>query len=96
MSLYWTIDIIQFENFLYILSLILSNFLGCPTIDDEVTKMEEPQPVLNRETEDSRRLILVPVFETIFHIIMKDWINKFLQKKIESFTVLGSNCYYNL
>ena len=75
---------------------MLSNFLGCPTIDNEATTMEEPQPVLNRETEDSRRLILVYVFETIFHIITKDWINKFLQKKIESFTVLGGNCYYKL
>ena len=36
------------------------------------------------------------VFETIFHIITKDWINKFLQKKIESFTVLGGNCYYKM
>ena len=72
---------------------MLSNFLGCPTIDDEATKMEESQPVLNQGTEDSRRLILVYVFETIFHIITKDWINKFLQKKIESFTVLGDNCY---
>ena len=34
---------------------MLSNFLGCPTIDDEATKMEEPQPVLNRETEDTKR-----------------------------------------
>ena len=75
---------------------MLNNFLKCPTIDDEATKMEEPQPVLNRETEDSRRLILVPVFETIFHIITKDRISKFLQKKIESFTVLGSNWYYKL
>ena len=75
---------------------MLNNFLECPTIDDEATNTEEPQPVLNRETEDSRRLILVPVFETIFHIIMKDWINKFLQKQIESFTVLGGNCYYKL
>ena len=32
---------------------MLSNFLRCPTtIDDEATKMEELQPVLNRETED--------------------------------------------
>ena len=75
---------------------MLSNFLGCPTIDDEATKMEEPQPVVNRETEDSIRLILVEVFDTIFYIITKDWINKFLQKKIESFTVLGGNCYYKL
>ena len=75
---------------------MLSNFLGCPTIDDEAAKMEEPQPVLNRETDDSRRLILVYVFETIFHIITKDWINKFLQKNIESFTVLRGNCYYKL
>ena len=40
---------------------MLSNFLACPTIDDEATKMEEPQPVLNRKTEDSGRLILVYV-----------------------------------
>ena len=73
-----------------------TNFLGCPTIDDEATKMEEPQPVVNRETEDSIRLILVEAFDTIFYIITKDWINKFLQKKIESFTVLGGNCYYKL
>ena len=33
---------------------MLSNFLGCPTIDDEATKKEEQQPVLNRETEDTR------------------------------------------
>ena len=75
---------------------MLNNFLKCPTIDDEATKMEEPQPVLNRETEDTRRVILVYVSETIFHIITKDWINKFLQKKIESFTVLGDNCCYKL
>ena len=75
---------------------MLSNFLGCPTIDNEATKMEEPQPVLNRETEDTRRVILVYVSETIFHIITKDWINKFLQKKIKSFTVLRGNCYYKL
>ena len=73
---------------------MLSNFLRCPTtIDDEATKMEELQPVLNRETEDSWTLILVYVFETIFHIITKDWINRFLQKEIEIFTVLGGNCY---
>ena len=75
---------------------MLSNFLGCPTIDGEATKMEEPQPVVNRETEDSIRLILVEVFDTIFYIITKDWINKFLQKKIESFIVLGGNSYYKL
>ena len=51
---------------------MLTNFLGCPTIDDEATKMEEPQPFLNRETEDSRRLILAYLFQTIFHIITKD------------------------
>ena len=75
---------------------MLNNFLECPTIDDEATKMEEPQPVLNRETEDTRRVILVYVSETILDIITKDWINKFLQKKIENFTVLGGNCYYKL
>ena len=87
---------VSFEIFLYILSLIRTNFLGCPTIDDEAINMEEPQPFLNRETEDSKRSILVYVFETIFHIITKDRISKFLQKKIESFTVLGGNWYYKL
>ena len=63
---------VSFEIFLYILSLIRTNFLGCPTIDDEATKMEEPQPVLNRETEDTRRVISVYVSETIFPVITKD------------------------
>jgi hypothetical protein len=73
---------------------MLSNFFWCPTIGGRTIRMGEDQASPELKTEGLSRLILVYVFERMFHIIIKDWINKFFRKTIENFTVLGDNCYY--
>ena len=60
---------------------MLNRFLWCPTIHDEAIRMERLQLLLNRAIEDSSRLILIYVVETIFHIITKYWIKTFFLEK---------------